>query len=540
MSTKKNAKNSWGKKLLTWVVAIAIVAAVVALTLFNYAVDSGKISRNMIAAETENFSITVPEFEYIYRSVANSYISMFQSYGMSNYINTSASHKTQQSAFGDGTWFDYFLSAAKDQVSSMLTSCEAAYAEGLELDDDDYAAIDAEINSMSETAKSLGTSLKKYISNYFGPSITEQNVRNVFKLQLLSNKYIDTHVDAADISEETLNKTYTDNVANYDVVNYLTFTFDYNDVYLDEKEQKAAETATDTTAATTTADTTAATTTAEPANDPVETIDKAEAEKLTKEYADKLIAALTASEDDDNAEVFKSFMKDHSLNVLGLTASKAESQSYDSGNVKYTKDNEIREWAFADERKVGDFKLFEETEDHEHKDGDDHSALGKTYTVVVLTKTEGPDQTIVTADVRHILFSKSDYTDDTKVTEIYNKWVADGAKVEDFEALAAEYSADTSNKDKGGLMEDLTKGSTVTEFNDWVFAEGRKAGDHAIVKTADYGWHIVFYETDGYAGWQKTIVDEIQSKAESDATKAATDAYTVTYNDDTLATYINA
>ena len=540
MSTKKNAKNSWGKKLLTWVVAIAIVAAVVALTLFNYAVDSGKISRNMIAAETENFSITVPEFEYIYRSVANSYISMFQSYGMSNYINTSASHKTQQSAFGDGTWFDYFLSAAKDQVTTMLAGCEAAKAEGIALDDDDYAAIDAEINSMSETAKSLGTSLKKYISNYFGPSITEQNVRNVFKLQLLSNKYIDTHVDAADISEETLNKTYTDNVANYDVVNYLTFTFDYNDVYLDEKEQKAAETATDTTAATTTADTTAATTTAEPANDPVETIDKAEAEKLTKEYADKLIAALTASEDDDNAEVFKSFMKDHSLNVLGLTASKAESQSYDSGNVKYTKDNEIREWAFADERKVGDFKLFEETEDHEHKDGDDHSALGKTYTVVVLTKTEGPDQTIVTADVRHILFSKSDYTDDTKVTEIYNKWVADGAKVEDFEALAAEYSADTSNKDKGGLMEDLTKGSTVTEFNDWVFAEGRKAGDHAIVKTADYGWHIVFYETDGYAGWQKTIVDEIQSKAESDATKAATDAYTVTYNDDTLATYINA
>lgn len=540
MSTKKNAKNSCGKKILAWVIAILVVAAVVALTVFNYAVDSGKISRNMIAMETENYSLTIPEVEYIYRSVSNSYVSMLQSYGMSSYIDTSTSHKTQKAAFGDGTWFDYFLDSTITQADQILTGCEAAKAEGITLDDEDYAKIDTEIESMTASAEKLGTSLKKYLTNYYGPSVTEKNVRKVLELQLLSNKYIETHVDAADISEETLNKTYSDNVANYDVVNYLTFTFDYNDVYLDEEEQKKAETATDTTAATTVADTTADTTTAEPAKDPVETTDKTEAEKLTKEYADKLIAALEASADDDNADAFNTFMKDHALNVLGLTESEADAKSYASGNVKYTKDNEIREWAFADERQVGDFKLFEETEDHDHKEGDDHSDLAKTYTVVVLTKTEGPDKAIASADVRHILFSKDDYTDDVKVKEVYDKWVADGAKTEDFEALAAEYSADNSNKDNGGLMEDLAKGETVTEFNDWVFAEGRKAGDHAIVKTESYGWHIVVYEADGYEGWEKTIVDEIQSKAQTEATDAAAKSYTVTHNDDNMEKYINA
>ena len=554
MSTKKNAKNSVGKKILVWVVAIAIIAAIVALTIFNYSVDSGLISKNLVAMETENFSLTIPEMEYFYRSVSASYMSMFQSYGMSDYIDTSVSHKQQQSQFGNGTWFDYFLDQSVTQATEILTCCEAAKAEGITLDDDDYALVDKEIESMTATAESLGVSLKKYLSNYYGSSVTEKNVRNVIELQVLSHKYVDAHVDAADISEETLSAMYADNVSNYDVVNYLTFSFDYNDIYLDEEEKKKAETAsTDTTASTddpaetdadTTADTETETETAAPSEEPTEVVteDKAEAQKLSKEYADKLVSALEASDKAELEETFRAYIKDYSMNVLGLTEEEYEKNkdNIESGNIKYTKGNEIREWAFDDTRAVGDFKVFEETETHDHKEGDDHSELGTVYTVVVLTKTEGPDEAVTTADVRHILFSKDDYKDDAKVKEVYDKWVADGAKVEDFTTLAAEYSADESNKDEGGLMEDLTKGSTVTEFDEWVFAEDRKAGDHAIVKTENYGWHIVFYEAEGYAGWEKTIVDEIQSKATTEATKAAAEAYSVTQNTDDMVKYINA
>ena len=40
----------------------------------------------------------------------------------------------------------------------------------------------------------------------------------------------------------------------------------------------------------------------------------------------------------------------------------------------------------------------------------------------------------------------------------------------------------------------------VKEFEDWCFAEGRKHGDHGMVKT-EFGYHIMFYVggEDGYA-----------------------------------------
>lgn len=577
--TQKNNKSSVGKKVLSWVLAIAIIAGVVGLVVFNRAVDSGSIDRSIVAMESANFSVSIAEMEYFYRNVATSYISMLNSYGVSNSISSTTSHKNQQSMFSDGTWFEFFLDQSVTQVKEILLCCEAAKAEGLALDDEDQKTIEDEIKNMEATAASYKLSFNDYIRNYFGAGVNEEAIRNVLELQVLSNKYIQKHVDAADISADTLNKTYTDNVESYDVVNYLTYTFDYNALYLDEEEKKEAEeaaktdtskndkdpaesTSADTTAdptesdaesvdpaestADTTVDTTATTTTAttteEPAKDPFTTEDKAEAEKLAKEYADKLDAILKASTPENIEENFYAFMKTYFMDVLGYTESKFEESkaNFSSGNVKYSKSNDVAVWAFDDERAVGDYKLFTETESHKHKEGDDHSKLGNVYKFVILTKTEGPDKTLVTADVRHVLFSKSEYKDAAKVEEIYNKWVADGAKAEDLDAIAAEYSADTSNKDKGGLMEDLVKGETVTEFNDWVFAEGRKAGDHGIVKTADYGWHIVYYVEDGYEGWEKTIVDEIQNKAQTDAKEAAAAAYTVTQNDAKMNKFIDA
>ena len=120
-NTKNNNKKSGGKKILCWIVAIVIVAAVVSLALFNQALDSGWLDRSMDAMKTENFSVSIAGMEYFYRTVANSYISMYQSYGMSSYINidSSISHKKQQcSMTQSGTWFDFFLATTKAEIIS--------------------------------------------------------------------------------------------------------------------------------------------------------------------------------------------------------------------------------------------------------------------------------------------------------------------------------------------------------------------------------------------------------------------------------------
>ncbi|MFL1894964.1 peptidylprolyl isomerase [Aquimarina sp. 2-A2] len=60
-----------------------------------------------------------------------------------------------------------------------------------------------------------------------------------------------------------------------------------------------------------------------------------------------------------------------------------------------------------------------------------------------------------------------------------------------FATLATEYSADSSNKDKGGDLGYFTPGTMVKPFNDFSFNNGK--GEIGVVETA-FGYHIVSIE----------------------------------------------
>ena len=111
-------------------------------------------------------------------------------------------------------------------------------------------------------------------------------------------------------------------------------------------------------------------------------------------------------------------------------------------------------------------------------------------------------------DVRHILIKpeggvlNSDgrtytYTDAQweaarqKAQVVYDLWLNGDKNETSFAELAKKNSADGSAAD-GGLITDIAKGNTVTEFNDWIFADGRAYGNHALIKTV-FGYHIMFY-----------------------------------------------
>jgi head-tail adaptor len=72
----------------------------------------------------------------------------------------------------------------------------------------------------------------------------------------------------------------------------------------------------------------------------------------------------------------------------------------------------------------------------------------------------------------------------------------------------------------------------VKEFNDWIFDEARKSGDHGIVKTT-YGWHIMYY-VDGSEEWQATIKNELQTEKSESAIEDATAKYKVTIDYDAI------
>lgn len=108
-----------------------------------------------------------------------------------------------------------------------------------------------------------------------------------------------------------------------------------------------------------------------------------------------------------------------------------------------------------------------------------------------------------TVDVRHILIMPADADEDGTSTDeewaeaeaeaqrIYDLYLADPT-VENFIALSDEYNQDPGSQETGGLYEGVLPGEMVTEFNDWIFTEGRKEADTEIVKT-DYGYHIMYF-----------------------------------------------
>lgn len=108
-----------------------------------------------------------------------------------------------------------------------------------------------------------------------------------------------------------------------------------------------------------------------------------------------------------------------------------------------------------------------------------------------------------TVDVRHILIKPADADGDEVSTDeewqaakeeaerIYALYCEDPTE-EHYIELATQYNQDPGSMETGGLYEGVLPGQMVAEFNDWIFADGRKAGDTAIVKT-DFGYHIMYF-----------------------------------------------
>ncbi len=117
---------------------------------------------------------------------------------------------------------------------------------------------------------------------------------------------------------------------------------------------------------------------------------------------------------------------------------------------------------------------------------------------------------------KHILISWEGLGAEATRTKEEAKSLADSIKTvvgkssKKFDALAAEFSADKSNSEKGGDLGYFTYGRMVPAFNDYVF-EG-KTGDLGVVETR-FGYHII--EIEDQKNIQRVVkIAEIAQKIE--------------------------
>ncbi len=507
LSGKKN-KNPLLKKILIWVLAVVIILFLIGMVVYNYLYDNGTFDRQVVALETENYSVNKSDMSYFFYSTYQNVISAYTSYGIDLStlgIDTTKSLRTQQCTFADNqTWYEYFMAQSKASASSLLTLCEAAKEAGIALDDDDQATIDSSLSSLADAAKTAGYSKADYIHRLYGTIVNESDLRHCLELSQLAAKYLEKCGDDVDISDEVLEAKYAESPETYDKASYIKYAFDYSDLMPKEEtdESETADTSADTTAETE----------AEKEEDPAL---KAEAIETSKKYAYELAECT-------DEESFKAYILKNMTEVLGLTEEEADQQWSNMivKNASYSTSSDEMTWVFSAEK--NETKVFEGADD---KEG--------IFTVYMVTAPRGRDESISSRDVRHILFKKETYEDDTKANEVYDAWVANGATEEEFIKLAAEYSEDPGSASNGGLYEGVTEGQMVDEFNDWLFDEARVPGDHAVVATESYGWHIMYY-VGGMEGWKAAIISDLKTAAQEKAETDASEKYEVTSYDDVI------
>ena len=164
----------------------------------------------------------------------------------------------------------------------------------------------------------------------------------------------------------------------------------------------------------------------------------------------------------------------------------------------------LSDWLTDSARQAGDTTVIEASNDAGY------------YAVMFLGSNDNTE--VPTVNVRHILISTSDSVtaEDARsqIEEIQAEYEEDPTE-EHFAELAETYSSDTGSNTNGGLYENVAPGQMVEEFNDWIFADNRQAGDVGIVET-DYGCHLMYFVGDGEYSYRDTLVVNALMQAEYD------------------------
>ncbi len=476
----KNADTLWSPL----VKVVAVICAVVLLASIALAVvaKAGYFRRNTVVMNVGNTEVNALEFNYGYFSALNNFYSQYYYYASMIGFDVTTSLKSQTCYF-DSTksWYEYFVDQTKAQYEEVYLLYNKAVEEGFTMTEESAKSLEDSISELESAAKEAKVSVNKYLQSLYGPNITLKEYKEFVTRRLVSADFYEKYMDSLEYDAEKIEKYYTDNKKDFDVVDYYAYT-----AKADTKNNKTAE-----------------------------------------EIANSIKDAST------DVNTYLEALK----GIVGADTFKEE--TYFEEDSGYTKDDDISEWLFNDERKAGDVTVIK-------KAGASSSA--DTYTVVCFVERGRENYKLAT--MRHILFAIDELTDDNgdpiedkdgkvqtndaemkaEAEKILKQW-KDGAATEDsFAALVKDNTDDEGSIETEGLYEDFDKKTMVDEITDWIWAEGRKAGDCEIVKTS-YGYHIVYFVEYGDEKWNSDVVNTLKGEDYSDYLDALKEEYPISFND---------
>ena len=394
------------------------------------------------------------EFDYVYNTTKNNYITQYGSYLSYFGLDTSKDLSTQM--YSDTlSWKDYFEQNAVESLKQNKALMAAAKAEGFTYDTTD------EYNTFEETIKtsaaSAGVSEKEYVRSIYGDYATMSRIAEYVKNDMVMNAYYQKLQEDNAPSGDEIQSYYEENKATYDSVDYRLTTIE-----------------------------------AELPTEPTDLADPVEATTAPDAATDGTATTDTTYQPSD-AEIAKA-MED--AKVLADDAEKTVAKDGDAHeNEKKSSVNYlISDWLFDDARKAGDTTII--TNDNSH-----------CYYVVAFEQRY-LDET-PSADVR-VIIPNEDKTGE----EILDEWKSGAATEDSFADLCKQYTQDTSAAENGGLFEQVTASGMTEELSSWIFDSSRQAGDTVAITVSDTTY-VLYYIGQDQPEWKISIKNTLVSDAMS-------------------------
>lgn len=451
-----------------WTIGTILVVLLIAAILF---LNSGFLYKNTTAVTVGDESYSPAEVNYQYASQYYYLINQWGSYASLFGLDTStglsglASQDCTLSEDG-GTWKDYLLDLALGQLEQNQALLDYANANGIVLDDDDIAEVEADLDTLNLYYAAQGySSVDNFLAANYGNGVNTEIARKIGQDAALVNKAVTTYSDALEYTADELSEYYASYNGEKDY-------FDLAYYYISAEKVADAdgnEAATD------------------------ETIAAAKAK------AEEILSAYNELEDEDI---------EARLNAAIATVD-ADKTCVHSTPSTGSSLGAYKEWAMDSARQTGDATVSETTS-------------GDGFYVVAFIAHN--DNNYKLAQVRHILIKaeadeNGEYTDEakaeakTKAEALLAEWKAGDATEESFATLAEANSEDSGSNTNGGLYDSVRKDQMVDEFDEFCFA-GHKHGDTAIVygESSSYaGYHIMYYIGEGQLCKDAIAEDDLRS-----------------------------
>lgn len=477
LTERQIAEQQEAKKVKMYTIAFVVVlvfllaiAAYVGIS--QYIRTSGVNENKTIALTVGDTQLNNTELNYFFMDSVNNFYSQNGNYAAIFGLDVTKPLNQQVMDPETGeTWADYFVNTAKTNATSVYALYGAAVKEGFTMPEAQQNSVDSTISTLELYSTIYGyKDANQYLKAIYGSGASLESYRSYLEKTMLASAYQTAYADSLTFTDADLRAAEADNYNKYSSYAYNYYNLPVskfleggttdengNTTYSDEEKAAAQQKA----------EAAAKSLTGE--------------EITTAQALDAAIAALSINADNDTA-----------------MSTRYDDQSYTGIN------STIAQWLSDSSRKEGDITYLANST----TDADGKETINGYY---VVRFDSVNDNTFPLKNVRHILVSFEGGTRDdsgnitysaeekaaAKATaeELLNQWKSGEATEDSFAALATEKSSDPGSTANGGLYEDIAPNQMVAAFNDWCFAEGRKAGDTGIVET-QYGYHVMYFVGD--------------------------------------------